>query len=49
MLSDELGALEAEAFEVIDIEEPARMLAGTTVTSPSTCAVPTGGSNTENR
>lgn len=37
MLSDELNALDAESFEIMDIEEPERLLAGSTTASGPIC------------
>ena len=37
MLSDELNALDADFFEVVDIEEPVRLLAGSTTASGPAC------------
>lgn len=37
MLADELKSLEAESFEVVDVHEPTRLLAGSTTASGPLC------------
>ncbi|WP_344532987.1 hypothetical protein [Streptomyces albiaxialis] len=42
MLADELATLEAEAFEIEEIEEPAHAIASTTASGPPPLCNPDG-------